>query len=165
MSYEGTFVVEVEPGVGIGAAKLGMSVAELVGALGEPENRFPEALIGGELLSWYASCLQVSFRPGGTIASIMVSRGAPIAMLHGMDLLRTPAAEVVTRLASLGDGSYDEHGSSYDIPGARLAFWRQGLPDEDWEPDDYDQYRDGLFWDTVSTWAEEPATEPVAADV
>ena len=162
MTYEGKFTVAVEPGVGIGPVRLGMGLPEVVEALGEPEGRLPETTSGGggtavtrETLYWHAAAFQVCSGGDGSVASIMVCRGAPIPMLREMDLLRTPADEVVARLEDLGDGRYEEDGFSFSFPQARLGFWRQGHPDDEWEPGEYEQYREGRFWDTVSVWAEE----------
>lgn len=153
MTYDGRFVVAVEPGVGVGAVRLGMHLPEVTAGLGKPDGRWPGG--GGETLYWHANAFQVYLGADGTVGSIMVCRGAPIPMLKGMDLLRTPAEEVVARLGDLGGGRYEEEGFSFTFPAARLGFWRQGLPGDDWGPDDYEQYREGRFWDTVSTWSQE----------
>lgn len=39
--YEGRFVVEVEPGVGVGPVRLGMLESDVAAGLGEPEGRAP----------------------------------------------------------------------------------------------------------------------------
>jgi len=147
-------VVVVEPGVGCGPVRLGMTMSEVVAALGEPEARHPLRSGEDETLYWLRSTFQVAFGAGATVVDVQLcAMGPVVAVFREIDLLSTPADEVVARLSSLGEGSYDEDGSSFSFPRARLGFWRQGLPDEDWAPEDYEQYRDGLFWDTVNTWA------------
>jgi hypothetical protein len=142
-----------------------MSMPEVVAALGEPDPG-PRVWTRGETTaSWLASCFQVTFDAAERAVDIQLcARGPVVAMVQGIDVLHTPAAEVVAGLSGLGEGRYEEDGFSFWFPDARLSFWRQGLPDDDWEPEDYDQYRDGRFWDTVNTWAERPAGAAVVRD-
>ena len=158
MTGDAGFVVVVESGVACGPVRLGMPMAEVVAVLGEPEARHPLWSGDGETLFWLRSTFQVTFGVGATVVDVQLcARGPVVAVFRGIDLLSTPADEVVARLSSLGEGSYEEDGSSFSFSRARLGFWRQGLPD-DWEPDEYEQYRDGLFWDTVNTWADPQGT-------
>lgn len=146
-------LVEVEPSVGIGPVRLDMSQAEVLAAMGVPEHRFPNWSKVGERWSWHQSCFQVFFGGSGQVGEIMLCFGGPVdASFAGVNLLGTPAEEVIERLSLLDEGRFAEGGCSYEFPGLHLAFWRQVLPGD--EPDDDPQYRGGRFWDTVSTWTD-----------
>lgn len=151
-------IVPVEPGVGCGPVWLGMTRREVVAGLGEPaaEHRMVDS--DAATLSWLEACFQVTFDADEKAVDIMLcAKGPVVAMLQGIDVLHTPAEEVLAALSGLGEGRSEEDGFSFVYPEARVAFWRQGLPDDDWEPEEYDQYREGRYWDTVSTWTERPA--------
>lgn len=157
MTEHDRLVVPVEPGVGCGPVRLGMTRPEVVAALGQPDAEHQVWNRTGTTLSWLEGCFQVTLDDAQKVVDIMLSaKGPVVAVLQGIDVLHTPAEEVLAALSGLGEGRYEEDGFSFVYPDARIAFWRQGLPDDDWEPEDYDQYRAGLFWDTVNTWAERP---------
>lgn len=71
--------------------------------------------------------------PGGTLGAIQVCRPyAPVRVEYrGIDLLRTPAALVVSRLGALTELEEDEGGRSYVAPGLLLSLWRPFVEDED----------------------------------
>lgn len=128
-----------------------MTERDVLALLGEPEGRHADWLGVGETLYLHESTFQVAFGGDGRVGDIQLcARGPVSAQWRGVELLRTPAEEVISNLSLLGEGTYEEDGYSYCFPGIRLSFWRQCLPGE--EADDDEQYRGGRFWDTVNTW-------------
>lgn len=155
-------VVEVEPGVGIGPVRLEMTEAEVLAVMGEPQHRRPDWLQVGQMWAWHQSCFQVSFGGSRTVGEIMISFGGDLEALYaGIDLLNTPAAAVIAALSMLEQGHPTEDGYSYTFPGLQLALWHQSRPEDG--PEDNEQYRGGLYWDTVSTWTDDYQGEIAAA--
>lgn len=156
MTGDDRLIVPVEPGLGAGPVRLGMTRPEVEAALGDPQAEYRVWNGTGTTVSWLEACFQVTFDGSGKVVDIMLcAKGPVVATLQGVDVLHRPAEDVLAALSGLGQGRYEEDGFSFAFSEARVAFWRQGLPDDDWEPEDHDQYREGRYWDTVSTWSDE----------
>jgi hypothetical protein len=158
--------IELTPGVGAGGVTLGMTLEQVVAVMGEPERRLRDWLGVGAQLSWHRSSFQVHFGGDGTAGEIELSAHGPLrATVHGIDVLYTPAADVIGALSSFGAGSFEENGHSYSFPEHRFGFWRESHPEEDRDDDEVvdDDDRRGLFWDTVITWDDHYVAEIDAA--
>jgi hypothetical protein len=109
-----TVVLTVEPGIGIGAARLGMSRAEVHDALAP----LPGALEGHHSRDafdyFFANALQVEYDVDGA-SQLLVASASPLysLSLRGRDPFDSPARELFEELARLDGGAHvfepDDH--------------------------------------------------------
>lgn len=125
--------LEVVPPEGVGPIRIGMTMDEAGAALAAIEGYLPESGSEG-LTATYASGMSIELEPapGGTLGAIQVYRPhAPLRVEYrGIDLLRTPAAQVVEELGALTELEEDEGGRSYVASDLLLSLWRPFVEDE-----------------------------------
>jgi hypothetical protein len=138
--------MRVEPGIGIGPIRLGMTHAEVGAAVASREIRGQgsrQRIPGlGVLLEYTDS--------DGVVAFIEADRGSG-AQYDGIDLFETPAEEVVAAIvqaAGLAPEDFPLKRHSYLFESLRLVLWRSTVPD-----DEQDEEEDGRLFQTVSMYA------------
>ncbi|MGW8884438.1 hypothetical protein [Streptomyces sp. NPDC055749] len=126
--------LEVVPPEGVGPVRIGMTMDEARAALAAIEGYVP-ATAPDSLTATYDSGMSIELEPapGGTLGAIQVYRPyAPLRVEYrGIDLLRTPAAQVVEQLGALTELEEDEGGRSYVASDLLLSLWRPFVEDED----------------------------------
>ena len=139
--------MRIEPGVGIGPVRLGMTHAEVCAAVAGREikgqgsrQRIPD--LG----------LLVEYTDGdGVVAFIEADRGSG-AKYDEIDLFETPAEDVVAAIvqaAGLAPADFPPGRHSYLFEGLRLLAWRSTVADDEQEEDD----EEGRLFQTVSIYA------------
>ena len=145
----------IEPHVGIGPIRLGMTRAEVHETLGKPEfthaDRKREEYLGGFMADYNAQ---------GKVESIEIAESERFrGVFEGECLHELPAEQAVAHLTQFDD--YDpndpELGYSYTFIGLQMALWRGIVPEPDQDPDD----DTGRFFEAVSV-AEEGYFEAYA---
>ena len=142
----------VEPGVGIGPVRLGMTHAEVRAAVASREIKGQgsrQRIPGLGLLLEYTDS-------DGVVAFIEADRGSG-AQYDGIYLLETPAEEVVAAIvqaAGLAAVDFPPRRHSYLFESLRLLLWRSRVADDEQDEDD----EDGRLFQTVSVYA--PAYYP-----
>ncbi|MEM7385417.1 MAG: hypothetical protein AAF514_10775 [Verrucomicrobiota bacterium] len=120
-------VFEINPLVGAGALTFGMTREEVLKAwgVGEPD---PFNRSDTEIDGFLGNAVQVNYDEAGRVKFIEFARDDDVAAIYnGMDLLRTPAAEVIEKISKQASFNPDdfELGYSYQFPDLELRFWRQ----------------------------------------
>ena len=125
--------LEVVPPDGVGPVRIGMTMDEAKAALAAIEGYVP-ATAPGTLTATYDSGMSIELEPAadGTLGAIQVYRphGPLRVEYQGIDLLRTPAAQVVEQLGALTGLEEDEGGRSYVASDLLLSLWRPFVEDE-----------------------------------
>jgi hypothetical protein len=135
----------VQPFVGVGPVRLGMSRDEVYHAMHESPTPFRKGASVAPLTdAFHQSAFQVFYAGDQpTVEYIELSRDADFrAFYRELDVFATPADEVATFIAR--DASYDETGRefpySYIFRQLQLSLWRPVLPEDD---------DSGLFFSTI----------------
>jgi hypothetical protein len=146
--------MRVEPGVGIGPIRFGMTHAEVCAAVANREitgQGSRQRIPGLGLLVEYTDS-------DGVVAFIEADCGSG-AQYNGIGLFETPAEEVVAAIvqaAGLAPEDFPPRRHSYLFESLRLVLWRSTVPaeqDEDEEQDEEDEAEDGHLFQTVSLYA------------
>jgi hypothetical protein len=149
-------MLEVLPGEGAAALRLGMTQAEAERAVGRPQACMRNWL-QLDHWSWYDAALQVEFDADDRIGEVSVNwiDGTASATFGGIDLFQKPADEVVERLEDvLGPGVSDGRGYEHEWPDRRFGLWRATPPAAGNE-----DFRRGLYWMSASTYTDGYARE------
>jgi hypothetical protein len=139
--------MRVEPGVGIGPVRLGMSHAEVRAAVASRE-------VKGQGSRQRIPSLGLSLEytdSDGVVAFIEADRGSG-AKYDGIELFEAPAEEVVAAIvqaAGLAPADFSPARHSYLFESLRLVLWRGTVPDDEQDEDD----EDGRLFQTVSVYA------------
>jgi hypothetical protein len=144
--------MRIEPGVGIGPIRLGMTQAEVRAAVASRDlkgqgnrQRIPSL---GLLLEYTDS--------DGVVAFIEADRGSG-ATYNGIGVFETPAEEVVAAIvqaAGLAPADFPPARHSYLFESLRLVLWRATVPDDEQDEDDEDdEEEDGRLFQTVTVYA------------
>ncbi len=139
--------MRVEPGVGIGPVRLGMTHAEVRAAV-------PNREIKGQGSRQRIPGLGLSLEytdSDGVVAFIEADRGSG-AKYDGIEVFETPAEEVVAAIvqaAGLAPVDFPPARHSYLFEGLRLVLWRGTVPDDEQDADD----EGGRLFQTVSVYA------------
>ena len=147
----------VEPLVGIGPVRLGMSRQETRNALDVPVLSFKKGPSSAPPVdAFLENTFQVFYDKDNRVEFIELSRGGPFTVLfQGISVFETTADELLEAVSP--DADYDknrpEQGYSFIFPKAELSLWRQSLP-EDEEDDEQDvdgeEYeKPGTYFDTI----------------
>jgi hypothetical protein len=146
---------ELEPLVGAGPVRLGMTRQEVRAALGREAKEFLKGPTSTRFADAFGADLHVFYDERDRAEFIELSRGGEHApRLYGIDVLERPADEVIQAITERTpyDPEDDAHerGYSYTFPLLGLAFWRPVLPEsyDDDEPDD--EYLNGRVFQTVA---------------
>ncbi|GAA2096446.1 hypothetical protein [Actinomadura alba] len=137
-------ILEATPPEGVGPVRIGMTIDAAEAALRTIPGYRPPAEQGvptrGTAHYESGMSIEVETAPGGTVEAVQVHRPyGPVAVEYrGIDLLRTPAAQVVERLGALTELEEDEGGRGYTALGVLLALWRPFVEDEN--PDEEQGY-------------------------
>jgi len=123
---------EVEPHVGAGPIKLGLSREELRRLMGAPFRTYSKA--PGEPLTdtYFGTDLQVSYDASDRVDYIELNGPRSInPTLRGRTLLFAPAEEVIDWMRGVSDFDADnpELGYSYVYPALDLSLWRPIVPE------------------------------------
>ncbi len=139
--------MRVEPGVGIGPVRLGMTHAEVRAA---GNGREIQGQGGRQRVPSLG--LSLEYTDGdGVVAFIEADRGSG-AKYNGIDLFEAPAEEVlaaIVRAAGLAPADFPPTRHTYLFENLRLVLWRATVPDDEQEEDD----EDGRRFQTVSVYA------------
>jgi hypothetical protein len=130
----------VEPFIGVGPVRLGMSRDEVRRVMPEPAKLFRKSSTSRhETDAFHESAFQV-FYDGDhpTVEYIELSRGWAVrAIYRDLDVFATPADEVVAYISrdSEFDQSDPEIPYSYLFRGIQLSLWRPTIPESDTDTD------------------------------
>jgi len=147
----------VEPLVGVGPVRIGMSRQETRDALDAPVVSFKKGPSSESLVdAFLENAFQVFYDKDDRVEFIELSRNGPFtALYHGISVFDTTADELLEAVSRDTDSDKDrpEQGYSFVFPKAELSLWRQSLP-EDEEDDEYDidgeEYeKPGTYFDTI----------------
>lgn len=132
---------QIQPGVGVGPVKLGMTRQEVHDAFGEPESSYDEreGFLGGFF---------VDFDRTGRVEFIELANSVQFeALFEGKCLHQIPANEAVRLVSRFDkhDETNREIGYSYIFLDLQLSLWRGTMPQQDQEDDD----NDGRFFEAV----------------
>jgi hypothetical protein len=139
--------MRVEPGVGIGPIRLGMTHAEVQAAVASREIKgqgSQQRIPGLGLKLEYTDS-------DGVAAFIEASRGSG-ATYDGIDVLETAAEDVVAAIvqaAGLAAVDFPPRRHTYLFEDLRLLLWRSTVADDEQDEDD----EDGRTFQTVSVYA------------
>lgn len=147
----------VEPLVGVGPVRLGMSRQETRDAIDAPVVSFEKGpLSASPTDAFLENAFQVFYDKDDRAEFIEVSRNGPFMVLYqGISVFETTADEFLEAVSR--DTNYDkdrpEQGYSFVFPEVGLSLWRQSLP-EDEEDDEYDMdgedyEKPGTYFDTI----------------
>jgi hypothetical protein len=140
-------VFQVQPGVGIGPVRLGMTPADLRRAAGRCQ-----VTDGDEDQEWVEALgLKVDYQAGAVVFVEACAVARVRVALFGRDVFATPADELVAavvRRARLRPARFPPGRDDYLFPSLRLALWRAFVPDEPTGPGEQ-----GWAFETVSVHA------------
>jgi hypothetical protein len=130
----------VQPFIGVGPVRLGMSRDEVRRVMPEPAKPFRKApTLRHETDAFHKSAFQVFYEGDHpTVEYIELSRGSVVrAVYGGLDVFATPADEVVAHISrdSEFDQSDPEIPYSYLFRGLQLSLWRPTIPESDTDTD------------------------------
>ena len=130
----------IQPLIGVGPVRLGMSRDEVRRVMPEPAKPFRKARTSQhETDAFHQNSFQVFY--GGdlpTVEYVELSRGSVVrALYRDLDVFATPADEVVAHIArdSQFDQSDPEIPYSYLFRGLQLSLWRPTIPESDADTD------------------------------
>lgn len=131
--------IEIEPNVGVGPIKLGMSKAEVIDLFGKPEYENNER-------SAYMAGFMVDFDESNHVEFIELASSDLFAALYkGKNLHNLTASEAVEHVSKFD--SYDKNdpelGYSYVFKNLQLSLWRGTLPGNE-------QDEDGKYFESVA---------------
>lgn len=126
----------VQPFVGVGPIRLGMSREEARRAMSEPAKSFRKGTASRyETDAFHQNAFQVYYGGDQPIVEyIELSRGSVVrALYRGLDVFATPADEVVSSVSrdSAFDAADPEIPYSYLFRGLQLSLWRPVIPESD----------------------------------
>jgi len=133
---ERTQGLEVEPHVGAGPIKLGLSRREVRAVMGAPSRTYSKVPGAPLTDTYFGTDLQVYYDAGDRVECIELNGPGSInPTLRGRTLLFAPAEEVIDWMRGIADFDADdpELGYSYVYPGLDLSLWRPVVPEG---PDD-----------------------------
>ncbi|WP_415894565.1 hypothetical protein ACMXYQ_08965 [Neptuniibacter sp. PT34_22] len=129
----------IEPNVGVGPIKLGMSKAEVIDLFGQPEFENNERTV-------YLSGFMVDFDELNHVEFIEVAKSDLFeATYEGINLHNVSASQAVEHVCKFDsyDNSDPELGHSYIFKKLQLSLWRGTLPE-----DENDE--DGKYFESVA---------------
>ena len=130
----------VEPLVGIGPVRLGMSREEVKRTMPDPPHSFLKTPHSRhETDSFHGSSFQVFYTgESPTVEYIELSGGAEVRALFGeQSMFETPANELIAVLADQHALETDDDSSPCDVlfPGLQMSLWRPYTPESPTEED------------------------------
>ncbi len=137
----------IEPGLGVGPVRLGMTPDEVLGAMDQKPDSFSKSDDSRhETDAFHQSCFQV-FYDGDVpeVVYIELSSGVDFdAFYAGTDVFKTPANDLVSLISQTTplDENDPELGYSFTFPNLELSLWRPVMPDSEDDPE-------GRFFSTV----------------
>ncbi len=123
---------EIQPKVGLGPIRFGMTRAEVRAELGAPESEHDER-------EWYLEDMAVDFDADGRVEFIETAESAHfevVFMDSNMHAIAANAAVVLLQTVAPYDDSAPELGYSYIFPSIQLSLWRPVIPDAEQDPED-----------------------------
>lgn len=135
---------EVAPHQGVAPVLLGMNRKDAHACMPSVRQSFRKTSAGPWFDAWHESSFQAFYSMDDTVEYIELSRGGLVAILDGLSVLETPAAELIHQLEqrTAVDRSDPELGYSYIFPEFDMAFWRQSIPESASDPK-------GQLFDTI----------------
>lgn len=132
---------QIQPGIGVGPVKLGMTRKAVHDALGKPEwlNKEREAFLGGFF---------VDFDKAGCVEFIELAESEQFkALFEGKCLHQIPAEDAVRLVSKFDkfDESNRELGHSYIFLKLQMSLWRGTKPEQDQDEDD----PDGRYFEAI----------------
>lgn len=137
---------DLQPHIGAGDIKLGMTRAATRNILGIPEYSSKKSIMDYGDISipvpakdgYFHNGLQITFDDNNTADFIeFYGRNAPSieVYLRDVEIFKTPAQELIRKIFSATGAEYDSADNeipySYVFPSIDLAIWRQVIPDQD----------------------------------
>jgi hypothetical protein len=136
---------DIEPHVGVGPIRFGMTRAEVRKVLGKPKSTNKER--DGFLDGFY-----VDFDEAGSVEFIEMAKSQKFrGLFHGTclhDLLADDAVALVSKFGKY-DRNHPELGHSYIYVDLQMSLWRGVMPSPDQSTDD----PDGMFFEAVGAAA------------
>ena len=129
---------KIEPHVGIGPVRLGMTRDEVRAALGGPEYEGRDGREG------FLSGFMVDFNENGVVEFIEIASSDRFrGVFHSKCLHEIAADEAVAHVSQFGeyDRSDPELGHSFTFLSLQMALWRSTVPSPEQAPDDPDGRR------------------------
>jgi hypothetical protein len=130
----------IQPFIGVGPVRLGMSRDEVRRVMSEPAKSFRKVRTSHhETDAFHQSAFQVFY--GGdhpTVEYIELSRDSVVrALYRDLDVFATPADEVIAHISrnSEFDQSDPEIPYTYLFRGLQLSLWRPTIPESDMDTD------------------------------
>ena len=123
----------IEPLVGVGPIKFGMTRKEVRKHIGKPDGKIDEDR------EWYLDGIAIDFDGDGRVAFIEIAESDSYQVLFNGKCLHTMKADAAVRHLEKSapyDPENPELGYSYIFPSLEISLWRQAIPDEDQEKDD-----------------------------
>jgi len=132
---------QIEPGIGVGPVKLGMSKDAVHAALGIPKSSRDgrEGFLDGFF---------VDFDDAGFVEFIELAKSGDFtALFEGVslhDLAADEAVQFVSRFDQFSNNNR-EHGYSFIFPKLQMSLWRGTIPEEDQDEND----PDGRYFEAI----------------
>jgi hypothetical protein len=125
--------LDIQPTVGVGPIRFGMTRAEVRKHLGPPDEDEDDDR------EWYLEDLAIDFDASGKVAFIEIAESENYrAILNGECLHELDANTAVAHVEKIApyDRDAPEPGYTYIFPLIHLSLWRPVVPDETQDPDD-----------------------------
>ena len=123
---------EIEPKVGVGPIRLGMTREEVREQLGDPDDATDQR-------EWYLEDMAIDFDKSGHAEFIELAASERFRVIfQGKDLHELEADDAVAHLRAIAE--YDENdpelGCSFVFPALQLCLWRPMIPFDGQDEDD-----------------------------
>lgn len=135
--------LEIIPEVGVPPVRLTMSEQEVRSALGDPDPEYPGV--------WYyfENCFQINFEAGKVNFIELSWCDAQFDVQYrGVSVFHTPAEELV-RIISGEEAAADIDAFEFTSHELDLGLWRPVVPSMYSPEDPDDEYRKGVYWQTI----------------
>ena len=123
--------LEIQPLVGVGSIRFGMSRADVHDALGQPDDVHNQR-------EWFLDGFAIDFDSDGTVEFMEFAESESFRVcFQGQALHELDADDAVALLSSSApyDADAPEFGYTYIFPKLQVSLWRPVIPDEQ-QPDD-----------------------------
>jgi hypothetical protein len=139
--------MRVEPGIGIGPVRLGMTHAEVRAAIGGKEIKGE-----GSRQRIPGLGLSLEYTDSDGVVAFVEADGGSYAKYNAIQVFEAPAEEVVAAIvqaANLAEVSFPPRRHTYLFETLRMVLWRGTVAEDDQDEED----EDGRTFQTVSVYA------------
>ena len=155
---------DLEPHIGAGVIKLGMTRAETRTVLGKPEYASDKSMMEyGDFTmpvsakdAYFNNELQITFDDDNKADFIEFSGKDSEFIdvyLKGIKVFETPARQLVKEISNSTNAEFDEEEEeipySYVFPSIDLAVWRQVIPEQDEQNEEIPESDEGKYFWTI----------------